>query len=127
MKLLLLLCVIFLVSSLETKSQTTDTLCFPVPVIQKVLIAAKQKQVQDTLINILRSDISELTSIRVQFEGKDSTNKLIIGAMEEQKKVLEGQITSLNKELKKQKRKTKWTAIGGIVLSAATAFLFIIK
>ena len=69
-----------------TRSQTIDTLCFPRPVLEKVLIAAKQKKTQDTLINILRSDISELTSIRVQLEGKDSTSKLIIGALNDQKK-----------------------------------------
>lgn len=110
-----------------TRSQTIDTLCFPRPVLEKVLIAAKQKKAQDTLINILRSDISTLSSIRVQLEAKDSTNKQIILLKDQQQEVLKGQITYLNKEVKKWKRKTRWTAIGGIVLTAATAFLFITK
>lgn len=117
--------VIFLVKISESKSQTIDTLCFPVPVIQNVLIAAKQKKAQDTIINILRSDISLLTSIRGQLEAKDSTNKAIILLKDQQRQVLEGQISYLNKEVKKWKRKTRWTAIGGVVMTAATAFLIL--
>lgn len=116
-----------IIISSRTKSQTIDTLCFPRPVFEKVLIAAKQKKTQDTLINILRSDISALTAIRTQLEGKDSANQQIIGAMGEQKKILEGQITYLNKQVKKWKRKNRWTAISGIVLTSVTAFLFLTK
>lgn len=125
---------ILIVSSLGAKSQTTDTLCFPVTVIQKILIDAKQKKYADSLVLVLRSDISILNSKIQALEIKDSTNKEInstyqamVGTMKEQRTILEGQITRLNSELSKQKRKTKLTAIGGLLLTGIVTSLFIFK
>jgi hypothetical protein len=64
-----------------------------------VLIAAKQKKVQDTLISLLRSDIAILTAYQEQ-------------------------VTLLKKEVRKWKNKTRWTALAGIVLTVATIFIF---
>ena len=114
-------------SNLETRSQTTDTLCFPVPVIQKVLIAAKQKQSQDTLISVLRSDISILEQMKSTLMAKDTTNQQIIISYKSQVGNLEQQKIILEKDLKKQKTKTKLAAIGGLLLTGATAALFILK
>lgn len=125
---------ILIVSSLELKSQTTDTLCFPVSVIQKILIDAKQKKYVDSLNLLLRGDVSILNQKIASLEIKDSTNNEInstyqamIGSMKEQRLVFEGQITHLNKEVKKWKRKTKWTAVGGLVLTGIVTSLFIFK
>lgn len=116
---------ILTVSNYGAKSQTTDTLCFPVPVIQKVLIAAKQKQVQDTLINLLRSDIIILQQQADAWQAKDSTNKAIIQTYVNMTGTMQQQRVLLEKEVKKWKRKTTWTAIGGILLTGATAYLLI--
>jgi hypothetical protein len=116
-----------IIISSGTKSQTTDTLCFPRPVLEKVLIAAKQKKVQDTLISLLRSDISILEQMKSTLMAKDTTNQQIILSYKSQVGNLEQQKVILQKEVRKWKRKTTWTAIGGLVLTAATAFLFLTK
>jgi hypothetical protein len=126
--------VILTVSSYGARCQATDTLCFPVTVVQKLLIDAKQKRYADSLVSLYRNDITILSKKVDALEIKDSTNKEInstyqamMGTMKEQRTVLEGQITYLNRELKRQKTKTTLTAIGGIALSAIITGLFIFK
>ena len=128
------MCAIWIVSSCEGKSQTSDTLCFDRAVIQKLLIAGKQKQAQDTLIGILRSDISILQQTIRAYQVKDSTNKEIVSTyqamtqtMKDQRTVFENEITKLNREVRKWKNKTRWTAIGGVVLTGLVTSLFIFK
>lgn len=118
----------------ESQSQTTDTLCFPVPVIQKLLIDAKQKKYADSLVVVYRSDINILSGKIQALEIKDSTNNQInstyqamIGTMKDQRGILEGQVTSLSKQLRKQKNKTRLTAIGGLLLTGIVTGLFIFK
>jgi amino acid transporter len=117
------------------RSQTTDTICFPVDVAQKVLIAAKQKKVLDSLLISLNQDIKSYEIVVKELQAKDSVNAQIIstyvsmiGTMKEQRKVFEDQIVSLTNEVKKWKRKNRWTAIagaaatiGGIVLTVLIA------
>lgn len=116
-----------IIISSGTKSQTTDTLCFPRPILEKVLIAAKQKKVQDTLINILRSDISILEQMKSTLMQKDTTNQQIIISYRSQVGNLEQQKIVLQKEVKKWKRKTTWTALSGLVLTGLVTFLFVSK
>jgi CII-binding regulator of phage lambda lysogenization HflD len=134
MKKFLLLYVILIGSNLETKSQITDTLCFPIAAVQKLLIDAKQKKYADSLVSVYRSDISFLNQKIQALETKDSTNKEInstyqnmIGTMNQQRTILEGQITYLNKEVKKWKRKTRLAGIAGITLTAIVTGLFLFK
>lgn len=121
-------------SSFAAKSQTSDTLCFQIPVIQKVLIAAKQKSLADSLNVLLRSDIAILQNSVHAHQVKDSLNREIIGGyvamtgtMRDQRQVLETQIGVLNKEVRRWKRKTTLAAAGGLLLTGLTTFLFILK
>lgn len=118
------------------RSQTTDTICFPVDVAQKVLIAAKQKKVLDSLVVSLNADIRSYEIIVRELQAKDSVNKEIVstyiamvGTMKEQRKILEDQIATLNKEVKKWKRKERWTAIAGAVATVGGVIttIFILK
>lgn len=106
--------------SLGAKSQTSDTLCFPIETVQKLLIAGKQKKQLDSLVTILNQNISSYELAVRELQDKDSVNKEIIvtykamiETMKEQRAILEGQITALNKEVKKWKRKNRLTAIFG--------------
>jgi hypothetical protein len=112
------MCALLIGSSYVTRSQTTDTLCFPVPVIQKVLIDAKQKKLVDSLNVLLRSDINILTGKINLLEEKDRNHLAI-------EKAYEGQVTVLNREVRRWRRKTTWTAVGGLVLTGLTAFLIL--
>lgn len=123
-------------SSYVGRSQNIDTLCFDIPTAQKVLTAAKQKKVLDSLVVVLNNDIKSYEIIVQNLQDKDSTNKEIIKTYveiiktkDEQRKILENQITVLNKEIKKWKRKQKWTAIAGVVstVGAVVATIFLTK
>jgi type II secretory pathway component PulF len=113
-------CLILLKISLGAKSQIsqTDTLCFPVPVIQKVLIAANQKRMVDSLNVLLRSDINILTGKVNLLEEKDRNHLAI-------EKAYEGQIVVLNKEVRRWKNRTRLAAIGGLLLAGATAWVIL--
>lgn len=118
------------------KSQSTDTLCFDVPTIQKVLIAAKQKKVLDSLVVSLNQDIKSYEIAVRELQQKDSVNKeivngylAIIKTKDEQRKVLEDQIMVLNKEIKKWKRKQRWAAVAGVIgtVGGVVATVFVLK
>jgi hypothetical protein len=118
------------------KSQTSDTLCFKIADVQKILIAAKQKNLADSLNAVLRSDISILSQKIRALEVKDSINIVIdttrleqIKNLNDQKKVLEDQITLLNKEVKKWRRRNRLTAIAGAIgtVGGIVATIFILK
>lgn len=126
--------VLLIVINSGLRSQTIDTLCFPISTIQNVLIAAKQKKSLDTLVIALNADIRSYQSVVKTLQDKDSVNRQIIntygqmvGTMTEQRKIFEGQITYLNKEVKKWKRKTTLTAIGGVLLTGITTFLLLTR
>jgi hypothetical protein len=130
----LILCVILTVSSYGARCQATDTLCFPVSTVQKLLIDAKQKRYADSLVNLYRSDINILSGKVAALEIKDSTNKEInstyqamMGTMKEERAVFVGQINSLSKENKKLKGKIKLTAFGGLALTGLVTGLLIFK
>lgn len=127
---------LFLVQSWNANCQstTTETICKPENVFRNLLAIAKQKEVQDTLIALYRSDIAIMgeqirthrikDSLQAQMAG---TYQSIINTQTQQRQALEGQIGVLNKEVRKWKRKTTWTGIGGIALTLITTALFIFK
>jgi hypothetical protein len=117
----------------EGRSQTTDTICLPVDVAQKVLIAAKQKKVLDSLVVSLNQDIKSYEIVVKELQAKDSVNAQIISTyvsmvntMKDQRKVFEDQIAALNKEVKKWKRKERWTAIAGVAATVGGIILTVL-
>jgi type II secretory pathway component PulF len=120
MKEYLLMLSLLIGSSFAAKSQTTDTLCFEVPVIQKLLIDAKQKKHLDTLVTVYKGRLEIMQGSINLLNQKEQNYNLIIASHE-------NRIAALNKEVSRWKRKNKWTAIGGIVLTGIVTTLFIIK
>jgi membrane-bound lytic murein transglycosylase len=123
-------------SNYAAQSQTIDTLCPPVAQLKKVYAAAAQKKVLDSLVISLNADIRSYEIVVKQLQEKDSVNVEIIrtyiamiDTMKEQRKILEDQIATLNKEVKKWKRKTRWTAIAGAVatIGGIVTTVFLIK
>lgn len=115
-------------------STTTDTLCFPVQVVKKVLIAAEQKKILDSQVIVLNQRIAEKDSIVSLLKSKDDTNKQVIQTYEDEIKVMkdqrvifEGQIKQNEKVIRKLKRKVFWTSVFGITATGATVFLLLTK
>ena len=118
-----------------------DTITFKIFQVQNLLIAAKQKKAADSIVTDLRVRVGLLTDkinayeiIAKEFLGKDSLNKDIQGLfgskvrdMKEQRTILEQTIVDFKKEIRRWKRKVRWTAVGGIVATAAVTYLYIKK
>lgn len=116
-----------IVSVCGAKSQTTDTICFPLEAIRGVLTAAKQKKVQDTLIELQRQDIADLNQQIHYLKAKDSTSREIMKSYQGIVTTMQDQRKLLEREVNKWKRKTRWTAISGVVLTGLVTFLLITK
>ncbi|HEX7906222.1 MAG TPA: hypothetical protein VF487_20250 [Chitinophagaceae bacterium] len=115
-------------SILQSKS---DTLCFQKDVIQKMLIAAQQKRLLQEEVNILEQRTLQKQAIINTYEGKDSINAAIIATyqaeikvMKNQRGVYDAELKSINRTLKRQKRKTFFTAMAGVATTTAAIFLF---
>lgn len=113
------------------QSKATDTLCFPVETIKKVLIAAEQKKVLEGQVILLNQRIMGLNDIVRNMVEKDSvTVKLYndqIQITKEQKSLCQSQITSLEKAVRKERRKRFWTGAGGVVTTGIALYLFATK
>lgn len=118
-----------------------DTITFKIFQVQNLLIAAKQKKAADSIVTDLRVRVGLLTDkinayeiIAKEFLGKDSLNKDIQGLfgskvadMKQQRTILEQTIVDFKKEIRRWKRKVRWTAVAGIVATGAVAYLYIKK
>lgn len=114
-------------------SQTSnDTICLTIKQAKEVLIAAKQKVVLQKRVKSLESDavgyqmaVAEYKRTIVAQDRVDSSQQEIIHQQEAQKLIYRTRVDYLNKELKKQKVKTKLVAGAGIL--AVIAMLIITR
>ena len=127
--------------SFAGNSQATDTICVPVAQLKKVLIDAKQKPILLERIDLLTADVKLLNSRIVVkdsiinlMERDELASQEIIATlreekklMQEQRKVFEDQLNAYEKLLRKERRKRRWTAVGGIMLTGAATYLYLTK
>ena len=133
--------VLLLKISFAGKSQVTDTICLPFEQVKKIYVDAKQKPVLLEKIDLLTTDI---TLLNKRIEVRDSIINLMelseIGSQEiikilkeekelmlEQRRVFEGQLISYEKLLKKERRKRKWTAAAGLMVTGIATYLYLTK
>ena len=109
--------------------------------LKKVLTDAKQKPVLLEKIDLLTTDIKLLNerivvkdSIINLMERDELASQEIISALREEKKlmleqrkVFEDQLNAYEKLLRKERRKRRWTAVGGIMLTGAATYLYLTK
>lgn len=115
----------------QPSNSRTDTLCLPVSAVQNMVIAAQQKNELEREIAIAEKRIETLLqAIRVH-EQKDSINADIIDtykrevqAIREEMAIYDKELKTVTKSLRKQKRKTFWTAMAGVASTTAAIFLF---
>jgi hypothetical protein len=118
-----------------------DTICLPITDAKKVLSDAKQKPILLERIALLNSDVVLLNqriavkdSIIAAYQAKDGNYTAIIKALEDQKalmqeekKLYQDQVATMEKMLRKERRKRFWTAAGGVISTGAMAYLFLTK
>ncbi len=128
---------ILTVISYAGNTQTTDTICLPVEQAKKVLADARQKPVLQEQIGLLRTDISLLNLLIVEKDGiirdlekKDGNNSGIIQELQDQKDLMQKQINlhldqvnTMERMIRREKRKRFWTGAAGIITTAAAIFL----
>lgn len=118
-------------SSFAGLCQNTDTLCFPVPVIRKVLIAASQKKIADSLLSIAEKQVTELNGQIKLLNEKDSELKTMydnqLDILRQEITLYKDQIIGYERLVKKERRKRRLATFGGILTTGVMAYLFIIK
>lgn len=131
MKKLLLLFAIIAMKNCAGQSRHTDTLCFPVETVKKVLIAAEQKKVLDGQVILLNQRIEGLTEIIRNLNEKDSASVALynsqMAVMKDQKQLYQDQLNGYEKLLRKEKRKRFFTAAAGTLATGAALYLYISK
>lgn len=132
MRKYLLLLIIWIGSSLELRSQTSsDTLCFPVPTIRKVLIAASQKRVADSLLLIAEKQIAQLQNTISLLGEKDAEQKAMfdnqLDLLRQEITLYKDQIAGYERLVRKERRKRRLATAGGILTTGLMAYLFITK
>ena len=132
MRKCLLLLTILIGSNFAGQSQDSkDTLCFPVPVIRKVLIAASQKKVADSLLLIAEAQVSQLQNTIKLLEDKDIELKTMydgqLDNLHKQIALYKDQIEGYEKLLRKEKRKRRLITGVGILTTGAMAYLYLTK
>jgi len=124
---LCLLLLILIGRNLEGQSQTSDTLCFDVPTIKKLLIAGEQGKVLKQQVVILNDRITLLQSMVTNLEAKDSATvasyEAEIKTMKEQRVIFEDQIKTFEKLLRKEKLKRKLISGVGILTTGLAIYL----
>ena len=137
----LLLCLIIAKTSFEGKCQVIDTTCVPTAQLKKILSDARQKPVLLERIEILKADIAYLNSrVAVKdsiinlYDLSDLQSKEIISQLKEEKRIYEEEIAIYKKDLvqfekmlRKEKRKRRWAAFGGLTLTGIVTYLYISK
>lgn len=122
---------IIALTNLEGRTQNTDTICFPVEVAKKVLVAASQKKVLDAQVVILNERITGFEFAISQFHVKDSIrvdgHKKEMDLKDQQNKILLDNIASLNKQVKREKTKRIFTGIGGVLATGIASYLLLKK
>ena len=126
-----LLIFILLAKTVLGQSQTgTDTICPSVATFQKLVIAAEQKKVLDEQVKLLNSRIFEKEQMINLLLNKDKNNLAILATydaeiktMKEERTLFEAQVTTLNKIIKKEKRKRVVTGILGVIGTGMAFYL----
>lgn len=130
------------VSGLHSQSlDTTGKVWIPRPDALATLSKAQEATLLSQKVSILNTEIAIL-NYRIflkeetikDLEQKDANNdslivnyKKEIAIMKDQRKIYEGEVGFLNKEIKRYKRKLFWRTAAGVVVLGGLTFLYITK
>jgi hypothetical protein len=113
----------------QSKSSDNDSIWVSVKSARNLVIAAQQKAVLEEQVEILNQRIQGKESIIRALHGKDSINQALsvsyqkeLQIMREQRGIFETELKAVNKQLKRERRKTRLVALAGIITTAAGIF-----
>src|SRR5438105_2540027 len=126
----LLIFVILTGIACAAQSQTTvnnsDTMCFPVEVLQNLLIAARQGTVMEQRVAKLNEDLAnclrattELQQSEAAMQVRDNAQTAIINEQSAQVSILKVEVEKRDKKIRRLKVTTKVVAVLGLALSTA--------
>ena len=122
-------------------SQSSDTIVLnrqhALKVLSKGLEAKALQEQRDLLINevdtlkarivIKEMIIANMSGQITDYKSIVQSHENIINTMKDQRSVLESQIATLNKQIKKEQRKKRWVTIAGVLTTAGSLFLYFSK
>lgn len=121
-------------TSSEGSCQIIDTTCVQTGQLRKVVADAKLKPVLEERIAILNDRISTKDSVIMALQLAGEEDLAVIAALRDQKRILEeekklfnDQLKTLESMLRKEKRKRFLASMAGIVTTAGAMYLFISK
>ena len=127
------LCILILLTGTAYGQQPSgsDTLCFDLPTVRKLVTNSEQGKVLKQQVLILNDRIGVLQS---QIDNMELRDRATVQGYEAQIKLLNDeiaihkeQVTAMEKIIKRMKRNAFWSKVGGGMTTAAALALFIIK
>lgn len=110
---------------------TSDTLCFDLPTVRKLVTNSEQGKILKQQVVILNDRIGVLQSQIDKLESKDEETvkgyEAEIKLLKDEIALHKGQVADMEKIIKRMKRNAFWSKISGGLTTAAALTLFIIK
>lgn len=104
-----------------------QTIELPLSDVKRVMARVERLKVDSIELQLRKADIIDLTSVNNSQLTTISNLRGQVLTYEAKELNYKGQISILEKEVKKWRRKNKWTAFGGIALTAIVTGLFLFK
>jgi hypothetical protein len=107
--------------------QVTDSVKLPISDVKRVMTRLERLTVDSIELQIRRADIVDLLAVNNSQLSTISNLRMQVTTFEAKEANYKGQISILEKDVKKWKRKTKFAAISGIALTGIVTGLFVFK
>lgn len=113
------------------QQRTSDSTTISNDALRRILTAAQRHNVLKEQVDILNKRIENYQSIIQTLNERDSVTvssyEAQIKNIQEVVAIYENQLKETGKELKKERRKRKWQAFGGLAAISCITYLYIIK
>lgn len=117
--------------SQPTTKSTSDTICKPVSELKVVYTDALKYRYADSLVKIYEAQVSELKyniSLLSEKEQEEKNNyERQVSNLQQQIGILNEWVKADARLLKREKRKSFWSKVAGIVTTGVISYLYITK
>lgn len=131
MRKFLLLSAILVTMNCAGQLRSSDSTTTSTAALKRILAAAQQRNILLEQVDILNKRIVNYQQIIQNLNEKDSVTvqsyEAQIKNLNEVINLYENEIKDVGRKLKKERRKRKWTAFGGIALTGIATYFYITK